>query len=191
MGRCGSIDTVIDTASESQPSNHPQPAQQWRESLRPAWWWWLVCVPLWFTVYVAVWAYLGGWWALGITVAIALFTGSWIVQLGLHTAADSSGFRAGRNRIDWRWVSHASPMDAAQTQAHLHSPGNHRDFLLTRSYVGPSVVLWLDDPADPHPAWVVSTRRPEQLARVVNAHVRTHRASAGVSSVARDARGVE
>lgn len=128
-------------------------------------------VPLWLTVTLAVWAYLGTGWAIIITLAVALLTGSWIVQLGLHTRGDDRGFRAGRNQIEWRWISGATALDADAARAQVNSHLGHRAFLLTRPYVGSAVLLTLDDAADPHPAWIVATRRPEALAEFVNRHI--------------------
>ena len=42
-----------------------------------------------------------------------------------------------------------------------------RAFLFTRPFVGPVVRVDLRDPADPHPYWLVSTRRPGELAAAV------------------------
>ena len=39
-----------------------------------------------------------------------------------------------------------------------------RAFLFTRPFLSSVVRVDLRDPADPHPYWLVSTRRPRQLA---------------------------
>ena len=41
-----------------------------------------------------------------------------------------------------------------------------RSYLLTRPYVKQLVRIEVNDPADPHPAWLVSTRHPRRLAAV-------------------------
>lgn len=134
-----------------------------------------MAVPLWLTVTLAVWAYLGTGWAIVITLAVVLLTGSWIVQLGLHTRGDERGFRAGRNQIEWRWIADATPLDAEAARAQVNSHLGHRALLLTRPYVASAVLVRLDDPVDPHPAWIVATRRPEALAAYINQHVGTGR----------------
>jgi hypothetical protein len=37
-------------------------------------------------------------------------------------------------------------------------------FVIQRPWIGPAVQVLLDDPADPTPYWVISTRRPVELA---------------------------
>jgi hypothetical protein len=44
-----------------------------------------------------------------------------------------------------------------------------RAFLLIRGWVDPLVRVELRDPQDPTPYWLVSTRRPEELARALGA----------------------
>ena len=42
-----------------------------------------------------------------------------------------------------------------------------RAFLVIRGWVDPVVRVTLDDPNDPTPYWLISTRRPEELVRVL------------------------
>jgi hypothetical protein len=44
--------------------------------------------------------------------------------------------------------------------------GDPAAFVSIRPWIGPGVQVWLDDPEDPTPYWVVSSRHP---ARVVEA----------------------
>ena len=37
-------------------------------------------------------------------------------------------------------------------------------FVIQRPWIGPAVQVLLDDPADPTPYWVISTRHPVELA---------------------------
>jgi len=48
------------------------------------------------------------------------------------------------------------------------------------------VVVRLADPADPHPAWIVSTRHPGQLAEVIRRHI-SDRSDSAERSVTRPA----
>ncbi len=44
-----------------------------------------------------------------------------------------------------------------------------RAYLLLRPYLKRAVRVEITDPADPAPYWLVSSRRPEELARAVQA----------------------
>lgn len=126
---------------------------------------------MWLSVTVAVWAYLDWAWALGATLAVAWLTSAWIVQQALLVCADADGLRAGRSRIAWQWVAGAEALDAGATSRYLSDPAHHQTFLAVRPYCQTAVVITLADPADPHPAWIVSSRRPEALATTINTHV--------------------
>jgi len=41
--------------------------------------------------------------------------------------------------------------------------GDPAAYLQIRPWIGPGVQLWLDDPDDPTPYWLVSCRRPERV----------------------------
>jgi hypothetical protein len=41
-------------------------------------------------------------------------------------------------------------------------------FVIQRPWVSQAVHVVIDDPADPTPYWVISTRRPEKLVRALD-----------------------
>jgi len=76
-------------------------------------------------------------------------------------------FRAGRARIESRFLTGAVALDAEQTRRTAGMDADARAYLLLRPYLKRAVRVEITDPADPTPYWLVSTRRPEELARVV------------------------
>jgi hypothetical protein len=48
-----------------------------------------------------------------------------------------------------------------------------------RGWVDPVVRVTLEDPDDPTPYWLISTRRPEELVRVLTSAASDARAGAG------------
>ena len=44
-----------------------------------------------------------------------------------------------------------------------------RDFAVLRGWIRPLVRITVSDAADPHPHWLVSTRRPEEFVGAVEA----------------------
>ena len=140
------------------------------ERLRAPAWWWLVAAGLWASTAVAVWAYLGVWWATLATGAVALGTGVLIVQQSLTIRVDAGGLTAGRNLLEWPWAASVGALEESATSSYLRSSHHHDDFFAVRPYASTAVVVTLDDPADPHPHWVVSSGRPAELAAAIAAH---------------------
>jgi hypothetical protein len=74
---------------------------------------------------------------------------------------------AGRASIPLAYLADPVPLDAhaarllAGRDAHAHA------YLLIRPYLKRAVSVRVTDPADPAPYWLVSTRRPQELAAVL------------------------
>ncbi|GAB2775981.1 DUF3093 domain-containing protein [Amycolatopsis magusensis] len=43
-------------------------------------------------------------------------------------------------------------------------------FVVHRGWVGPALRVWVEDPDDPTPYWLISTRKPEALAELLTGH---------------------
>ncbi|MFI2713150.1 DUF3093 domain-containing protein [Micromonospora sp. NPDC018662] len=77
--------------------------------------------------------------------------------------------RDGELRVDdahlpVRHVADAVPLDAAGRREVLGVGADPLAFVVQRPWIGGAVQVVLDDPADPTPFWVVSTRHPVDLA---------------------------
>jgi hypothetical protein len=57
-----------------------------------------------------------------------------------------------------------TPLDREATRLLAGRDADARAFLLLRPYLKRSVRIEVTDPEDPAPYWLVSTRRPEELA---------------------------
>jgi DUF3093 family protein len=73
-------------------------------------------------------------------------------------------FRAGRARIGVEHLGTAEALDAERTRRVAGPEADARAFLLLRPYLKRAVRVEITDPADPAPYWLVSSRRPEELA---------------------------
>ncbi|WP_089153819.1 DUF3093 domain-containing protein [Micromonospora sp. NBS 11-29] len=63
-----------------------------------------------------------------------------------------------------RYVADVVPLDAAGRREVLGVGADPLAFVVQRPWIGGAVQVVLDDPADPTPFWVVSTRHPVELA---------------------------
>jgi hypothetical protein len=77
---------------------------------------------------------------------------------------------AGRARLPLTVVSSATGFIADEAQAERGTRLDARAWLLIRGWVSPVVRIELDDPADPTPYWLISTRKPTELAAALTAN---------------------
>lgn len=76
--------------------------------------------------------------------------------------------RAGRAEIDLAHTGEAVAAEDAAARAERGTGLDARAFLVIRGWVQPIVRIPIVDPADPTPYWLVSSRRPKELAAAIN-----------------------
>jgi Protein of unknown function (DUF3093) len=76
--------------------------------------------------------------------------------------------RAGAAHIPLALVGAVEVLDAEQMRQALGPALDARAFLCLRGWIATGVRFTLTDPADPTPYWLVSSRRPDQLAEAVS-----------------------
>lgn len=108
--------------------------------------------------------------AAGITVAIVLYGAIVGVLLLTTPVVEVSGgeLRAGRARIERRHVGTATSFEGAEATQQRGTALDARAWLLIRGWITGVVRVEIADPEDPTPYWLISTRRPAELARVLN-----------------------
>ncbi|CAN5538852.1 DUF3093 domain-containing protein [soil metagenome] len=107
----------------------------------------------------------------GIACAIVLY-GAIVVTLLLTTpkvevTADS--FLAGRAHLPLAAVAEAEAFEGAAATAQRGTGLDARAWLLLRGWIPGLVRVRLDDPSDPTPYWLVSTRQPRKLVAALSA----------------------
>jgi hypothetical protein len=96
--------------------------------------------------------------ALGLMVAAFLAYGSARVEVR------DGELRAGRARLPVEHVGRVEALDGDQMRRQAGVDADARAYLLLRPYLKRGVRVDLTDPADPTPYWLVSSRRPTELA---------------------------
>ncbi|HEX6366088.1 MAG TPA: DUF3093 domain-containing protein [Agromyces sp.] len=76
--------------------------------------------------------------------------------------------RAGRAEIPLAQTGEAIAADAAAARLERGTGLDARAFLVIRGWIAPVVRVPITDPADPAPYWLLSSRRPEELAAAIN-----------------------
>ena len=126
--------------------------------------WWLLAGLFSLSVLVAVGAYLGPTWGFGASVAAILVASAIFASASILISVDARELRVGRANIEHRYIAGCRPLDAEETRRRAGVEADARAHLVLRPYVKTAVEITLDDPDDPVPYWLVSTRHPQQLA---------------------------
>jgi len=93
----------------------------------------------------------------------------WLLATAPLVVVDDLVFRAGRARLPLRHAGRVAPLDTAQTRDARGRLADPAAYLCLRSWVSRSVLVEVEDPDDPHPYWLVSTRRGRDLAPLLAA----------------------
>jgi hypothetical protein len=139
-----------------------------RERLMPPWWILAIGVVLVGMVAVAYGAALSapvGWLILAAgsgTVFWLLWVTSPIIEVTETTLV------AGRARLPRTSISAAIELTGEQVRAERGPAADARRFILLRPWrASTGVLVTLDDDADPHPAWLLTSKNPDRLVRAL------------------------
>lgn len=132
--------------------------------------WWLLVAALGVTVWWTLVAAAPWGMAVGAGVLAAGLGGAGLWRWGsVRISVSDRELRAGRAAIPLHLCADATALEADATRAQRGPQADARAYLLLRPYVPTAVRVDLADPRDPTPYWLLSTRRPEELAAAVRA----------------------
>ncbi len=105
-------------------------------------------------------------------VLTAILGAALVLALGAYGSARvwvaDGVFGAGPARIGVEHLGAAEALDAEQARRAAGADADARAFLVLRPYLSLAVKVPVQDPADPTPYWLVSTRHPQALAAALN-----------------------
>jgi hypothetical protein len=114
-------------------------------------------------VAIAYGAVLGAWLGWGLGVLLIALSWTWLIGSAPALRVDERVFRAGRARLPRPYVGAVRGLTAEEL-ARERTSGDVRTYFVFRPGTSRTAVLIENvDPDDPHPRWIVQTRRPEQL----------------------------
>ena len=76
--------------------------------------------------------------------------------------------QVGRARLPWSMVGTVTALDAEELRTALGPELDVRAYLCVRGWVRKGVRVTVNDPDDPTPYWLVSTRHPERLIQAAH-----------------------
>jgi Protein of unknown function (DUF3093) len=138
------------------------------ERLRLPWWMWLGGLAAAALLAVEVWMGADGvraWLPFVVLLPLAAAALWWLGRI--RVAVTDGELRGDDARLPAVYVSDAIPLDAAGRREVLGVGADPLAFVVQRPWVPGAVQVVLDDPADPTPYWVVSSRDPERLAAAI------------------------
>ena len=138
----------------------------YRERLTVPWWWWPPAFGL--AVLVALEVNraardLPGWISFAALFAIASGVLIWFGRMEVRVTDGDDGtpvLWAGPAHLPADVIARSAEIPASAKSAALGRQLDPAAYVLHRPWIGPMVLVVLDDPDDPTPYWLVSSRRP-------------------------------
>jgi len=138
----------------------------YRERLSPAWW---LVVALGLLLPGSLLIFLPLNPAAGIAVGLVLWWGSvallWLSAPVITVSAEQ--LSAGSASIERSFIARVDVYDKDDARVQRGTGLDARAWLVLRGWIDPVVKVTLNDPQDPTPYWLISSRRPAQLAHAL------------------------
>lgn len=145
-------------------------AVQYRERLLPAWWVWLLAASMVASLAIAYGAALGaraGWLVAGLAGALAIWL-LWLTAPVLRI--DPDVLQVGQARLPRTHVGDVDVVDRHRIRELRGPAGDARVYTELRPWSARGgVLVSVDDPDDPHPAWLFSSRHPARVQQALTA----------------------
>ncbi|MGK5678549.1 DUF3093 domain-containing protein [Actinoplanes sp. URMC 104] len=140
-------------------------APAYTERLRLNWWLWPVALIV--VAILGVELLLGFpaapfWVPFAVLAPLTVAGLLWIGRIRVEVAEGE--FRVDDARLPVGFVKDVVALDTEGKREALGVGAHPFAFVIQRPWIGPAVQVLLDDPADPTPYWVISTRHPVELA---------------------------
>ncbi|MGX6602536.1 DUF3093 domain-containing protein [Micromonosporaceae bacterium Da 78-11] len=135
------------------------------ERLRLSWWMWLAALAVDAIVGLEIllgFPTLASWVPFAVLLPLTAAGLLWAGRIAV--AVTDAEFLVDDARLPLAVIADVIALDAAGKSEALGVGAHPLAFVIQRPWVGPAVQVLLDDPTDPTPYWVISTRRPVELA---------------------------
>jgi hypothetical protein len=156
------LGSVSDTRATSQ-------SVRYQERLRVPWWWWLPGFGL--AALVALEVNQGmqsvpNWVPFAVLLPVAAAVLMWFGRTDVRVVGDDQNdteLWVGAAHLPVGVISRSAEVPRSAKSAALGRQLDPAAYLVHRAWIGPMVLLVLDDPDDPTPYWLVSCRRPDRV----------------------------
>jgi hypothetical protein len=150
------------------PATRTTEPPRYRERLRLSWWTWLPALLV--DAIVAIEFTLGfesipAWLPFAVVVPLTVAGLIWVSRISVTVTDDE--LLVDDARLPLSVIADVVALDASGKREALGVASHPLAFVIQRPWIGPAVQVLLDDPADPTPYWLISTRQPVELATVL------------------------
>ncbi|TXI39672.1 MAG: DUF3093 domain-containing protein [Mycobacterium sp.] len=141
---------------------------RYRERLWAPWWWWPLglgaSAVLAYEINLGVRA-LPDWIPYTVMAIVAAGVLLWLSRTEVQVVSTPTGVEllAGPAHLPTSVVSRSAVVPRTAKSAAMGRQLDPAAYVLHRTWVGPMVLVVLDDPDDPTPYWLVSTRHPDRV----------------------------
>ncbi len=152
----------------AQPDARDAGVAVYRERLTVPWWSWPLALAL--AAFLAAEVFLGAPTALvWVPYAILLPATAWgLLALGRIVVRVADGeLYVDDAHIGLAYITEVNVLDPEAKRALLGPVASRYAFIVQRPWITGALRIVIDDPADPTPYWIVSSRRPTQLAAAI------------------------
>ncbi|MBT0769204.1 DUF3093 domain-containing protein [Kineosporia sp. J2-2] len=153
-------------AGEQAPAAAPQTKKQLSETLWPSPALWVLLVAL-GASFGLIPGPVNTTFAVITGVVTAVLAVALIVTLTPKVELAKGVFSAGRASVPASLIAKVEPLDAGQMRVAHGVELDARAFLCTRGWVRTGIRVTLNDPEDPTPYWLISTRKPQEWVRAL------------------------
>lgn len=141
---------------------------RYSERLWVPWWWWPVGLGL--SAVLAAEVNMGvrslpDWLPYVLLGAVACGVLMWLSRVEVQVVSTGAEveLRAGQAHLPASVVSRSAAVPRSAKSAALGRQLDPAAYVVHRTWVGPMVLVVLDDPDDPTPYWLVSTKEPDRV----------------------------
>jgi hypothetical protein len=140
------------------------------EQLRVPLRWWaqaaMALAVVWLAFIVSIPQEWIAWTGTGVLLALVFGLMAWVGSSRIEVG--DGVLYVGPAHIELSHVGQVEALDKEATRLVHGRDADARAFLHTRPYISRAVKIAIDDPADPTPYWLVSTRHPKKLAAALS-----------------------
>jgi hypothetical protein len=157
--------TTLDRVSVSRVATQ---TVRYRERLWVPWWWWPIGIGL--STVMATQVNMGvrdlpNWLPYAMMALVAVGVLLWLGRIEVRVVGTVSDVElwAGQAHLPASVITRSAVVPRSAKSAGLGRQLDPAAFVLHRNWIGPMVLVVLNDPDDPTPYWMVSCRYPERV----------------------------
>jgi hypothetical protein len=142
-----------------------------REKLTPPLWGWVALTGFSLMLAISVSAVFGNFVAIIVFLILDVLFIFIAIRFSPVIKVDDQYLYANKAKLPLKIISKATCLDARQTTKIRGVDADPKCFNATSPLINTAIRIDFEDVADPHTYWLLSTRKPEQLSKVLNQNV--------------------